>query len=270
MAFDDVRAFYEAYDEAGRLDAGVFQLERARTRELLARVLPKPPAVVLDVGGGAGDYAFWLSEQGHEVHLVDLVPRHVEQASRGRDGRKLASARVGDARALDQPDVSCDAVLLLGPLYHLHEQAERLQALREARRVLRPAGVLAAAGISRYASLLDLLRLGIDDPRFSALVSQDLRSGRHSNPTERLEYFTKAFFHRPDELSRELRQAGFEDVRLLPIEGPGWLARDFDERWADPARREELLGWLREIEDDPALLGVSAHLLALGRQAGRA
>lgn len=264
MAFDDVRAFYETYDEAGRLDTGVFQLERARTRELLARVLPKPPGVVLDVGGGAGDYAFWLAEQGYEVHLVDLVPRHVEQALRGRDGRQLESARVGDARALDQKGASCDAVLLLGPLYHLHEQRERLQALREARRVLRPAGVLAAAGISRYASLLDLLRLGIDDARFAALVSHDLRTGRHSNPTEQLEYFTKAFFHRPDELSGELREAGFADVRLLPIEGPGWLARDFDRRWADPARRDELLGWLREIEDDPALLGVSAHLLALG------
>ena len=116
---DEVLGYYALGLEQGRLDEDYFPLERARTRELIERHLPPPPGVVVDVGGGAGAYALWLAGKGYDVHLLDPVALHVEQAraaSEGRGERRLASARVGDARALPFGDESADAVLLLGPL----------------------------------------------------------------------------------------------------------------------------------------------------------
>jgi ubiquinone/menaquinone biosynthesis C-methylase UbiE len=108
---------------------------------VLRRVLPAPPARVVDVGGGSGVHAEWLAADGHVVELVDPVPLHVEQASRVPG----VTARHGDARDLPMPGASADAVLLLGPLYHLVEREDRVRALREAARVVRPGGVVAAA-----------------------------------------------------------------------------------------------------------------------------
>src|SRR5215204_2421405 len=136
----EIDSHYAAGLEGSRLARGSGRLELARTQEVLRRFLPPPPAVVADVGG-PGHYACWLAGLGYEVHLYDPVPLHVaqaEEASRARPTQPIASCTVGDARALGRPDDSTDAVLLLGPLYHLTSRADRLAALTEARRVLRP------------------------------------------------------------------------------------------------------------------------------------
>lgn len=260
--------FYHRTPEEDRLQQGAFILEELRTRELIERHAPPPPATVLDIGGAAGAYALWLAEAGYAVHLVDPVQRLVEQAERRSAAyrRPLASCRVGDARALAFPDGSADIVLLLGPLYHLTESADRSRALGEARRVLRPGGRLFAAAISRWASALDgLSRDLFRDPRFAAIVEQDLRDGRHRNTTERLDYFTTAYFHRPDELRAEVVEAGFMIDGEYGIEGPGWMLPDVAERLADPSRRADLLQVARQLELEPAMLGVSAHLLVVAR-----
>src|SRR6185503_6418578 len=184
----DIAAFYALGLERDRLLGGQGALEFARTQVLLERYLPAPPAVIADVGGGPGRYAVWLAERGYRVHLVDPVPLHIEQA---RAAGQLASAEVGDARTLHLGDDSVDAVLLLGPLYHLLERDDRLRALGEARRVCRAGGVVIAAAISRFASTLDGLRGGyLEDPTFAAIAAGDLRDGRHVNPTGDVNYFT--------------------------------------------------------------------------------
>jgi len=131
-----VRHYADA-DESSRLRTGWFQLEQARTQELILRHLPQPPATIIDAGGGAGAYACWLAARGYQVHLIDPVPKHVEQ-SRAASSRQceyqLASAELGDARHLSYADAIADAVLLLGPLYHLVKREDRLACLREARR----------------------------------------------------------------------------------------------------------------------------------------
>jgi ubiquinone/menaquinone biosynthesis C-methylase UbiE len=267
---DEVTAYYARGLERDRLAGGQGALEFARTQALLGRYLPAPPAVVADVGGGPGRYAVWLAERGYRVHLIDPVPLHVEQAraaAAARPGATLASAEVGDARSLRLPDSSADAVLLFGPLYHLPERADRLQALAEARRVCRPGGVVLVAAISRFASTLDGLRGGyLEDPAFAAVAAGDLRHGRHRNPTGDPAYFTTAYFHRPEDLAAECAAAGLAHEATLAVEGAAWLLADLDARLADERRRAVLLASLAALEAEPTLLGVSAHLLTVARR----
>jgi SAM-dependent methyltransferase len=261
--------YYDRTPEETRLGEGAFRLEEARTRELIRRFAPRPPGVVLDVGGAAGPYALWLAELGYAVHLVDAVPRLVAEARRRSDSaaRPLASCEVGDARALPAEDRTADLVLLLGPLYHLTGTDDRQQALREAARVLRPGGCLLAAAIARWASALDgLARDLLGDPAFLAIVERDLQDGQHRNPTDRPDYFTTAYFHRPDELAEEVRSAGLMPEGVYGIEGPGWMLQDIGARMGDPERRESPLRVARMLESEPSVIGSSAHLLAVGRR----
>lgn len=268
---EDIAAYYGRGLERDRLASGRGALEFARTQVLLERYLPAPPSEVVDVGGGPGRYAVWLAECGHTVHLVDPVPLHIEQAralTGNRAGRTLASAAVGDARELGFPDESVDAVLLLGPLYHLPRRTDRLRALAEARRVCRRGGVIVAAAISRFASTLDGLRAGyLVDSEFAKIAASDLRDGCHRNPTGDPAYFTTAYFHRPEDLAAECVAAGLIHAATLAVEGAAWLLPDLDAWLADDARRARLLSALAQLEAEPTLLGVSAHLLVVATRA---
>lgn len=267
-----IASYYDRAPEESRLQQGPSLLEATRTRGLIERHAPRPPADVVDVGGAGGEYAFWLAARGYAVHLVDASPRLVALAARrnAEASHPLVACRVGDARALPLADASIDLVLLLGPLYHLVDAVDRGTALAEALRVLRPGGVLIAAGISRYASALDGLSRGLlGDPSFARIMERDVADGQHRNPTERLDYFTTAYLHRPEELRQEVSAAGFLALGLYGIEGPGWLLPDFEARWADAAGRAALLRVARLLESEPSILGASAHLLVAARKATR-
>jgi len=261
---------YAKVSEAERLSAGVGELERLRTQDVLARHLPKAPARILDVGGAAGVHALWLARGGYEVHLSDPVAKHVEEAkeaSLAQAGFPVASCVVGDARKIEQGDRCADGVLLFGPLYHLTERADRLKALGEAHRVLRPGGRVFAAAISRFASLMDgFSRDFVGDPRFVEIVRQDLKDGQHRNPTDNPHYFTSTFFHHPDELRGEIEDAGFTFEKVVAVEGPVWTMGNFTKHWDDLAKRELLLELLRTVEEERALLGASAHMIGVGKK----
>ncbi|WP_419993042.1 class I SAM-dependent methyltransferase [Streptomyces boninensis] len=254
----DVLAYYEQGKEDGRLRAETHagsRLEFYRTQDVLRRVLPAAPARVLDVGGGSGVHAEWLAEDGYAVDLVDPVPLHVEQASR-LDG---VTAWVGDARQLDVADAAYDAVLALGPLYHLPARADRVRVLAEARRAVRPGGVVAAAAISRYAALHDNLLTGnYFNPDTREMIDSATGDGLLS--AKRL--FTTAYLHDPAELEPEFREAGFGEVVVRGLEGAAWLMRDIQEHLDHPERRALVLDALRAVETAPSLLGVSGHILA--------
>jgi len=265
----EILAYYQKAAESTRLQSGSSQLEFERTKEVIAHWIAHAPSVILDVGGGPGAYSAWLADQGHEVHLVDPVAELVAHAQtlHGTGRREIASCLVGDARALDRGDQSAHAVLLLGPLYHLIDAADRLKALREAYRVLVPGGLVFVAAISRFASALDGLAQDLfADPLFDEIVKRDIADGVHENRTGRLEMFTTAKFHRPDELAAEVRAAGFSVLSIVGLEGPGWLFADFNERWQDPRRRDDLLRIARALESEPSIQAVSAHILAVAQR----
>jgi ubiquinone/menaquinone biosynthesis C-methylase UbiE len=264
---EEIRQYYEMGLEAQRLSSALGELEFVRTKEIISRYLPRPPAVVLDVGGGPGAYACWLAQEGYDVHLIDPIHLHLEQArqaSQQQPESPIRSIAQGDARRLAHADGYADVVLLLGPLYHLTERTERISALQETWRVLKQGGLLCAVGISRFASTLAGLIDGyFEDEDFVAIAKRDVAEGQHRNPTGKANYFTRGFFHHPDELREELLEVGFSVEGILAIEGVAVFLQDLEEQWRDPTRRERVLEALRWLEDEPSVVGVTGHIIAV-------
>ncbi|MFE8947026.1 class I SAM-dependent methyltransferase [Streptomyces sp. NPDC007856] len=258
---EEIAEYYGRDREDARLRTGAGRLEFWRTQDVLRRLLPPAPARILDVGGGSGIHAEWLAADGHDVELLDPVPLHVERAARLPGVR----ARHGDARALDAPDASGDVALLLGPLYHLPERSDRVRALAEARRVVRPGGLVVAATINRFAPLHDNLSTGLyfdaeHRPQIEAAVGDGLMS-----PTGRPKsLFTTAYFHDPGDVPAEFADAGLTPQAQYGLEGAAWLMADVASWLDDPERRALVLAATRRTESVPSLLGISGHVLTAG------
>ena len=251
--------------EPDRLLSGRGLLEGARTKELIARHLSAGSLAILDVGGGAGYYASWLAGLGHRVVLLDPVPLHVERARTAAGEPPAFHAQLGDARELPFGDGTFDAVLLLGPLYHLLEPDDRLHSLREARRVSKPGASVFAAAISRYALPGDGIRNGwIDSDEKQRSVEHVIAQGSAA-ALEQEWFLTMCYCHRADELRAEVDSAGLAVEAVYGIEGPGFLVADIDGKWMDPASRERLLWAARLVESEPGLQEISGHLLAVAQ-----
>ena len=262
----EILDFYNDGKEVGRLSKGLGKLELMRIQELIERHFPPPPAVVFDIGGGPGVYSCWLAKSGYEVHLVDAAPFNVEQArkaSQQQPSHPIASLKVGDARNLDYPDSSADAILLHGPLYHLTDRSDRLQAIRESKRILRPGGVLLAVAITSYSStIVGLIHGWVWDADYFEMIRQELKTGQHRKPAN-WNVFTTAFFHHPDELKAELEDAGMIHQSTLGVQGPGWMIPEFEKSMNDKKRREVVLKLARMMEKEPVM---SPHVVAVARK----
>ncbi len=130
----------------------------------------------------------------------------------------------------------------------------------------RPGGVVFGAGISRYAALFAGLSEGLlFEEEFLELVQRTLRDGQHRNPPGR-DFFTTAFFHRPDELAAEAEEAGWSVQALLGVEGLVSLLPHLDQYWSDPAKRAIIVDSARAIEAEPSLLGLGPHIMLVGRR----
>lgn len=263
-----LRQYYEPGQEADRLDSGMGMVEFERTKEILLRALPQAPAIIADVGGGPGRYSTWLAASAYEVTLIDLIRRHVEEAreAAARAGVRIR-AQVGDARSLGVRDASVDAVLLLGPVYHLTKRGDRLQALTEARRIVRPEGVVFVAAISRWIARqhfvvvlrgYEMYPEVANYPEVAELASAVERSGALAP------LFPGSFVgycHRPAQLRSEVRAAGLSVIDLVGVEGIAFALPDLDDRLKMPAGRDAILDGARAIERVPELLGLSPHML---------
>ena len=271
---DVMQQYYELGKEAARLSSsGAGRLEFERTGEIVLRHLPEPPATIADIGGGPGRYSLWLAGLGYRVVHRDLVPLHVDQlriaaAAQQADAASTRAGHVqsavGDARRLDLGDASVDAVLLLGPLYHLTRRADRVQALREACRVVRPGRPVFAAAISRWAARLDgvlRLRLYEENPNVAGVVQTVERTGVLS---PLLPGGFAGFTHRPGQLRAEFSSADLEVVDLVCVEGAAYLLNDLDDRAADDGAWQVILDAARAHERVPELLGLGSHLVATG------
>jgi len=246
-------------------------IERLRTHRIFNRFLPQAPAVIYDIGGGAGVYAFPLAEQGYRVHLIDLTEHHVALAAEhmSESGIYLEECTVGDARRIDATSDTADAVILLGPLYHTKTAENRNRILLEARRILKPGGVLFAAAISRYAVYHDFGALNqLDDPHIAALSEDVLKTGQNHQPcdTGRNFFSYSAYFHHPEELEEEVLTAGFSQVELLSVEGPSWLFAGLSETVKSEQSTQTLLRFIEMTEAERSTMGASGHIMAVARK----
>jgi len=273
---DAMHRYYELGKEEARLsNSGAGRLEFERTQEILLRHLPEPPATVADIGGGPGRYALWLAGLGYRVVHRDLMPLHVAQVraavaadpagARGSAGAPLlVDSAVGDARNLDLGDGTADAVLLLGPLYHLNRRADRVQALREAGRVVRPGGPVFAAAISRWAARLDgMLRLRLYERNPTAADSVGAVERTGVLPPLMPGGFG-GFTHRPRQLRAEFASAGLGVADLVCVEGAAYVLDDLDDRANDERAWQVIIDAARAHERVPELMGLGSHLLATG------
>ena len=259
-------AGYNAGVEVGRLHRGLGLIEFARTKEILLEELPPPPATIYDIGGGYGEYAFFLAELGYEVHLFDLAEEHIRLAKAAANAALLADAVVVDARSIPREDASADAILLFGPLYHITERGERARCLAECMRLLKPGGRLFTANITCFSTALKYTecydwRPALDDDACYRMIESTVRTGLHHGNEIGLVYF-----HRPEELRDEVAAAGFTEVELRGVIGPGWIVRNVDEVWPDPAKREAILRIVRLLEREDSLMGFSTHFISMSRK----
>ena len=262
-------AGYTAGAETGRLHRGLGMIEFARTKELLLETLPLPPAVIYDIGGAYGEYAFWLAGLGYEVHLFDLVEAHIRMARNQEKalGCPLAAAEIADARHVPRTDASADAILLLGPLYHLPEREDRKRCLAECRRLLKPGGLLVTAHIVPWAPMVDNVihydeNPRLNDPATFARLAETVQTGNHTGKV-----IGEMYFQRPADARAEVSSAGFVDVRLHGVIGPCWAIRNLDEAWADASQRENILQVVRLLDGEESLLGFSTHYITISRKA---
>lgn len=245
--------YYSNFNEKDRLKSTYGKLEFAHMTELLQRYLPEAPATICDIGGAAGDYALFFTKLGYNVHLLDIVPKHIEQAKeRAREEGIADSAKfvVGDALDLPYENNSFDAVFLSGPLYHLPEKKDRVRAFSEAKRVLKPGGILTAYSIGRYATMFYGISAGlIYDRNFMEKLKKEVSTGLRYKYAEGI--IDNAYFHLSDELKQELAEAGLNYIALHGVIGAGWMAPDFDEAWEIEERRSSIMDIARMSENIP-------------------
>lgn len=248
------------------------RLERYRTEyavslRAIKEFLPGPPCPVLDVGGGPGRYAIELARQGYDVTLLDLSGENLRLARQKAKEALVSLVGLIHGNALDLSGFtsgSYASVLLMGPLYHLLSHAERVQAVQEAVRVLKPRGRLFAAFITRFA-LFRYFANGepgwlAENPEYAR---QLLDIGIHDRSTG----FAKAYYVHPDEVRPLMEDCGLGTLSLVGCEGIGAghdtkvneLVGEAWEAWADLNYR---------LGQEPTLYGASDHLLYVGEKPG--
>jgi len=260
-----IERFYNKASEEDRLSKGMGIFEFERVRKLIGLYVTDT-SVIVDVGGGTGRYAEWLSRNGHQVHLVEPVDKHLkiaeERSARLRNKFKVLK---GAAARLPFPGQFADVVILHGPLYHLQQSEDRLLAISEARRVLKKGGVLLGFGISYTASTLAGLLNGlVHRPAFLEMCKSELTSGIHNPPDEFPWLLAEAFYHKPAELRKEFETSGLKVDKMFAVEGLVWLSRDFFSDMARTQNRAVLTELLQTTENDESLLSLSPHMMIAG------
>lgn len=257
--------YYTKGQQKNRLKSGLFRLEYARTIEIIERYIDSEPAVMYDIGSGAGNYASYFAKKNHIVSVVDLFSIHIKQAkelSNTHPKTPIKSFHVGDARELPFDNNIADIVFLSGPLYHLLNRGERIAALKEAKRVLKPNGRLVASYVSRLATTF-LEGIGMNLFKNSDFVEKSKEMAK-TGLIKGNDFFTDAYCHKPDEIKPEIEESGLFFEKIIPVEGIGCVLKDFDDWWDN--RNQELLELVKEHESNSSIIGLSSHLLSISKK----
>ena len=262
----DIAAFYElsVEDEDSRLV--LHQLEYDLTWRYLARYLP-PGGSILEIGAGTGRYTLELCRRGYSVTAVDLsaaLLRRCEQRLEAEGLHGHVQLVVADARDLQAVvGTAFDAVLLMGPLYHLVFEEDRQQAVRQAANRLRNGGLLFSAHLSRPGVFGDLMKRIPEWIERGEEVRSLLEHGRRPDDQPRGGF--RGYFARVSEI-RPLHEA--LEIQTLVLAGvePAISADDESYNRLPTSQRDRWLTLLEEMSTDEVTIGASRHLLYIGRK----
>lgn len=265
---NEVERFYdEDYEEWERLAFHLPEFEV--TKRYMQKYITKPGAV-LDIGGGPGRYSIFLAQQGHAVTLVDLSGKHIRQAidRAAEAGVHLDSCIHGDALRLHEylyKKEQFDVVLLMGPLYHLLKEEDRIQALKEALYALKPGGLLMAAFISNYAPIQEYASELYDFDSAEPLLHY-LKDGRNHDGEDVA--FTTSYFCSVKEAEALMQNAGLTELVFAGVENV-LCGKEKKLHALSEAQKEKWLDLAWRLSGDRNLLGMSEHFLYIGRKDGK-
>jgi len=255
-------------DEWARLDR--HRIEFGVTLRTLRDYLPPPPATVADIGGGPGRYAFTLASQEYRVTLVDVSKACLDFAKRKGIERNLVLDAYVQANATDLPELkseSFEVALLMGPLYHLPIENDRKRAVSEAKRILKPNGLIFAALITRYAPIRWTAKFEPASAYHMEFAKKVLDTGGWKG-TEKAYGFGRAdcYFARPSEVRPLMEGEGFQTLSVVGCESAVSMV---DEK-VNELSGELFNAWIDinyDMGKDSDSHGAAEHLLYVGRKA---
>lgn len=249
-----VQEVYHRYDEDSRLNKSqAARVEFLTTVRYIEKYLT-PDAKILDVGAGAGEYSFYFAQKGYHVSALELADANIAAFRAKMANNDTIDLVQGNAHDLSRYESdSFDIVLVFGPLYHLHEEADKLQCIEEAKRVCKPDGKIFFAFISNDMVILTMQQCQEDY----------LMNGDYNKETFRLDDFPFVF-HTPDHCRELLGKAGIGICHEVASDGASELLQDLV-NGLDDASYQQYLRYHFYICEKPEFLGMSNHLLFVGR-----
>lgn len=259
----NIDLFYTKASEETRLDKGMGVYEFERVKTLIEKYMPDAQSKIIDVGGGTGKYSEWMSQKGHQVHLVEPVEKHLKIArNRASRLKNKYSVQSGESRALEFSNNYADLIILHGPLYHLQDEEDRSLTIREAKRVVKNNGIILAFAINYTAStLVGLLNGLIHKKTFFEMCKEELTTGRHNPPEDFPWLLAEAYYHNPKQLMDEFINQGLTYLNTHAVEGMAWLDKDFFANMLDDKKRNTLSRLVEITENDLYLLPFSPHMM---------
>lgn len=251
------------YDEWSRLDH--HRVEFEITKRYLDTFIQGENLRIFDIGGGPGRYSFYLAQKGHRVTLLDLSQHNIDIAREKSNELQipLQDFIKGDALALPEIGEQFDAILLMGPLYHLVNESDRKQALKNALHMLKPDGILVASFISNYAPIQDCLSY----LSFGGQTEKELLGYLNSGENNGEEGFTTAYFSSSEEAKTMMRDFGLKQLAFAGVEN----ILGCREREILALEESEIQKWLNigyALSQDANVLGTSQHFLYVGQKQG--
>lgn len=257
---DYLNSYYNAYDEEGRLLTRYGHVEFATTMRYIRKYL-QPGMRVLEIGAGTGRYSHALAQAGWQVDAVELVEHNIEQFRALTKPGENVTIRQGSACDLSGfADDTYDITLLLGPMYHLFTEEEKLAALSEAIRVTKKGGVIFAAYCMGDASVLSygFLRGKIEEIIDKCMVNPETFD-TFSNPWDIFE------LHRKEDI--DALRSHFDVTQLHFVASDGYANHMRDALVNMPEKHYELfLKYHFATCERPDMTGWSHHTLDIFRK----